>query len=407
MDSEVMTGAFAFVLRGVALALRFLLPLALIRLLGLEAAGVFALVTATAAIAPAALGWGLNNLLTRGLVLHRRRAPRLIATRLAVTAVSVGAAAAAALAIVFTTTPIPTLPVAPALAIVALETLALDVHVILIALGRARRANLMLFIRSAGWIPFFLIAASRFDAVCSLDATILFWIVGHVVALATLAPSIAKTSWRAIGVDFGWLRSGLRSSSFIYAADLGLVGQLYADRFLVAAMLGLEAIGIYSVCAAIAQSLQILVSSAVIQPALPRLIASARDRECSEALLKPLCHRLAWVFVAALSALVLACLVIADIHSIETSGAAAVSLCLLSFAAGARSLSDGLNVVLIGQERHRIYAGLSLLGATLSIALSILLLPILGLTGSGLAALAAAVTTALMRSKSIKNRSDP
>ena len=84
-----MTGALAFALRGTALALRFALPLALIRLLGLEATGQFALVAATAAIAPAALGWGLNNLMTRDLVLQPADAPRLITTRLAVTGASI------------------------------------------------------------------------------------------------------------------------------------------------------------------------------------------------------------------------------------------------------------------------------------------------------------------------------
>jgi O-antigen/teichoic acid export membrane protein len=407
LDSEVITGALAFALRGATLALRFVLPLALISLLGLEAAGLFAMISATAAIAPAALGFGLNNLLTRDLVLNRDQAPQLITARLAVTAGSIGLAMLAALVIFCSIPPIPALPPAPALAIIALETLALDIHVILIALGCAKRANLLLFLRSAAWIPLFLIAAFRHDAFRSLDWALSFWIIGHVVALATLAPLVSATSWRHIRIDAAWLRTGARSSIFIYAADLGLVGQLYADRYVVGALLGLDAAGIYSVCAAVAQSLQILASSAAIQPALPRLIASARRPGICLALLEPLCYRLASIFLALLAALAVAYILVSEAGVIDISDSAVAALCLLSLAAGARSLSDGLNAVLIGQERHRIYAGLSLVGAALSITLSILMLPMLGLAGSGLAALAAAVTTLLMRVKSIKNRSDP
>jgi O-antigen/teichoic acid export membrane protein len=390
LDEELTTGAFAFLLRASALALRFALPLALIRLLGLEATGLFALITASAAIAPAAMGWGLNNRLTRDLVLQPDDAPRLIATRLAVTASSIMLAMIAAMVILGFIAIDPTWPVAPALALIALETLALDIHVILIALGRARRANLLLFLRSAAWIPIFLIAAWRFEALRSLDLALGCWIAGHLLALATFSPLLLGKSWRNIGIDAAWLRRGARDSVWIYAADLGLVGQLHADRYLVGALMGLEATAVYSICAAVGQSLQILASSAVVQPALPRLIATAGQQEAWPQFLRAACARLALLFILLLAIAIAAMMVLAQTVAIRMEGATTAALLLLSLASGVRSLSDAVNAVLIGQGRHRIYSALSLTGAALSLALCWMLLPILGLAGAGFAALGSA-----------------
>jgi O-antigen/teichoic acid export membrane protein len=407
LNEEVTTGALALALRGAALALRFALPLALIRLLGLEAAGLFALVAATAAIAPAALGWGLNNLLTRNLVLHPDQAPRLIATRLAVTSASIAAAILAALAVFCVTVPMPGLPIAPTLTIIALETLALDIHVILIARGRAKRANLLLFLRSAGWIPLFLIGAWSLPDLRTLDAALSAWIAGHFAALAALTPLALAAPWRTAIIDPAWLKRSARDCLWIYVADLGLVGQLYGDRYLVGALIGLEATAIYGVCAAVGQALQVLASSAVIQPALPRLIASAHREPVTAAHLKPLAARLAVIALPLLAMLATGAILLAETGVLKISAATAWTLCLLCCAATARSLSDGVNALLVGQGRHRAYARLSLLGAALSLGLSVLLLPLLGLPGAGLAAFGAALAALIGRIKAAEKHNLP
>ncbi|WP_137155851.1 hypothetical protein [Rhizobium sp. FKL33] len=396
MDNEATTGALALVLRAATMALRFALPLALIRLLGLEATGLFALIAASAAIAPAALGWGLNNLLTRELVLVPEQAPRLIATRLTITVASTTSALLAAVLILHLIGPIPGLPLAPALLVIALETLALDIHVILIALGRARRANLLLFLRSAVWIPVFLVGAWRFEAWRSLDGLLYAWLAGHILALAALAPLALRATWPK-RLDGRWLMRSARNAAWVYAADLGLVCQLYADRYLVVAMLGLEATGVYSVCAALGQSLQILANSAVLQPALPRLIAAAQEPDVWSVHVRPVCIRLALMFAALLSMLTFTLIVVVGHEAFKLTASAAATLCLLSLAAGGRSASDVLNAVLVGQGRHRAYAALSMAGAAFSILFSLLLFPILGLTGAGLAAALAAGAALLGR----------
>lgn len=401
-----MTGALAFALRGTTLALRFALPLALIRLLGLEATGQFALVAATAAIAPAALGWGLNNLMTRDLVLQPADAPRLITTRLAVTGASMMVAMVAAIVALRVAGLHPGLPTVPALALVALETLALDIHVILVALGRARQANLLLFLRSALWIPLLLISAWWFEELRSLDAVLYAWIGGHIFASATLA---SRTRWRRSRIDLAWLKSCVRHCVWIYAADLGLVGQLYADRYLVGAFLGLESLGVYSVCAALAQSLQILASTAVVQPALPRLIAKAGAENARMASLKPVLVRLIQSFGLVLAVFIGSLAVLYEGHAVSVPAGAAATLCLLALAAGGRSFSDAFNAILVGCARHRAYAALSLAGAALATAFSIVLLPMIGMPGAGLAALLAACATLFGRvliTGFLTNRSD-
>jgi O-antigen/teichoic acid export membrane protein len=404
LNEEVTTGILSFALRAAALGLRFVLPLALIRLLGLDEAGLFALITATSAIAPAALGWGLNNLLTRDLVLKRNQAPRLIATRLAVTAASISTAMLAAFLAAQLIDPLPGLPLALALAIIALETLALDIHVILIALGRAKRANLLLLLRSAAWIPPFLLGAWALPALRCLDAALCAWIAGHLAALAMLAPLLLAVPWRAATIDGEWLKRGRRDAFWVYVADLGLVGQLYGDRYLVGALIGLEATAIYGVCAAVGQSLQALASSAVIQPALPRLIATAQEQAGTTSHLKPLAARLAMFILPLLAVLATGAALLAETAILTISTAAAWTLCLLCLAATARSLSDGVNAILVGQGRHRAYAVLSPLGAALSLGLSVLLLPLLGLPGAGLAALGAALASLAGRAKAIETR---
>jgi O-antigen/teichoic acid export membrane protein len=389
---------FAYLgLRSSTLFLRFLLSFYVIRYLGYEAAGVYGLTVGIIGLMPAAIGWGLNYFVAREVVGHNPAdVVGRVRDRLFVTLVSL------------TTATLLVLSAMPffgygfsylylyVIALVWLETFGLDVSLPLIGLEKAIEVNVLVFLRSGLWVPFVIALGLLFPQYRTIDVVLVGWIAANLMSWS-LFFYIAR-DWRlrkgfSTPIDFAWIRNRLGRSWYIYLSDLGIVGLIYIDRYIVSFMLGLTATGIYTFFWSLSNALQTLVATVVVQIALPVLVKTfpIGDRSAwRAALLRELTKTIVFstglaviIFVA--SELLLGYLSMQGLR--EHRG-----LLLLMLAASVlRSCSDLANIGITSTGRDRFYASINISGVFLSVALSFISIYTFGLIGAGIGSVVTAI----------------
>ncbi len=287
-SAAVETGRFRRrVLQAILLGLRlgnagakFALAVYMARWLGLEEVGLYGLLVGAATAVPAILGFGLNDWTARRIVGAPREAAIPAAlTRLSVTlGVEAVLQAAAWAALVAAGMPIAASTAMLMSAILVLEHLAIDDYALEIGRERPTFANLQLFLRAGFW-PVPVIAWGILDpAARTIDVVLGGWLVGLVVMWAVvLARSLSGGRWRLLRFDRTFPATALRGGVPFWLADAGAVGNLYLDRFVVSAFLGMEATGVYTFFWSFANVVHTLAVNGVIQPQVPRLIAAERS----------------------------------------------------------------------------------------------------------------------------------
>jgi len=396
----MLRGAFLLCLRASTLALRFCLPVYVIATLGLADAGRYGLAMGVIGLAPAVIGWGLNYFFVRDLAgLQSIEAMALIRLRLAITCASLAIVTLAAFLVCIAMGFKQDRMLALVFILVWLETLGLDMHMAMIARGGSVKANAVLFIRAASWIPILPVASLILPDMRSLNAIFLFWIFGHAAALSTLVLLFRRRrmTWFRGGMDMEWLKSRRPMLAPIYISDLAIAAALYTDRYIVNGWLGLEAAGVYLFYWSLTNALQILITSVIVQPATPAILSACRrtDDGLAGMLARSLLRLI--LLYAGLAGL---CVVFVELglniypYSLPRQTAL---FGLLVVAAGFRASSDLLNVSLNGLGKDRVYAATNIAGVILSSALGIGLMPSLGIAGMGVAVLVSAIGGFLLR----------
>jgi O-antigen/teichoic acid export membrane protein len=390
-------------LRSCTLVFRFLLSFYVIKYLGYEATGIYGLAVGAVGIVPAMIGWGLNNLVAREIVgVSPGMSASRIVTRLLVTFASLAALTIVGLAAALISGyHISTMYVLIAI-LVWFETFALDVHLPLIGLEKAMEANVLVFIRSALWVPFAIGLGIIFPTLRNLDAVFLIWIASHCVAIGVLLYLSRRLPLRQIvrePIRVAWLKDKFRKGRMIYLSDLGIVGLIYADRYVVSFMLGLTLTGVYSFYWSLANALQTLVGTAVVQVALPVFVrayrsgsrsgwyATMRREVIKTAVLTPLLG--AGIFIGAE--------VIINFMSMNELKENRLLFILMLAAAVVRSCSDLLNVGLISTGADKLYVNINIGGLFLSLMCTAIGSLAFGLQGVGIASLITAMLLLAMR----------
>lgn len=373
------------------LGLRFGLTFYIISMLGLEAAGSFGLILGAAAIAPAAVGLGLSYYLARdvagqtpaiaaAMVAQRWKATLLVMALATIVAVG--------LAMVFAV-PI-TRVVLLAGMILWLEVIGLDLFLVLISLEFTLAANVIVFIRTAAWIPVVVTLSIFVPEARSLDAVLGAWLGGHLASLVYLAFVVRKWPLATGGerrAQKGWVHRHLGRSWFIYISDLSIVGAVFLDRFILNSMAGLAITGIFAFYWALANAAQTLVVTAVVQPAFPGLLRHFRAgnltawwREVERTMLRAVASAvLAGGAIAAATGAII---------WLSPAGRFPVAIglfALLLAAAALRACAELLNYALISAGHDRSYAAINVVGVVMAAVLTYLGLRSFGLVGVGLA----------------------
>jgi len=379
-------------LRGAAAAGKFALSLYMLTYLGLAELGVFGLLVATATAAPTVLGFGLSDWTTRHVMgLPGSRAMPLAATRLTFT-VAVHAVVQPVFWVVNALLgyPIPAQYALPIGLIVLLEHLAADAHGPLIARGRVLLASVNLFIRAGLW-PFAIIAVGLvYRPARSLEWVLGAWVAGLMVMMAVLAfATLRGGRWRWVRLHWDWLRDALTRSWPLYLSGLGAVGSLYADRFIISALAGLELTGVYVFFWSAANVVHSVTVYGTFHPRVPLLVAAAQGEDFG-AFRKRLVHAqtetLAWAVLLSAMLWVAVDVFVHIAHKAQLSAHASLFVWIV-LAMLLRILADSYHFVLYALRRDKTIVAVNLAGAATSALLNALLVSSLAVTGAVVASI--------------------
>jgi O-antigen/teichoic acid export membrane protein len=368
----------------------------IISYLGLAANGAFGLLLGIAAVAPAAAGLGLSYYLARYVA---GRSPAEVAPvvrdRLRLTMIILFGATIVCIGIAIGLDRSIDGTVALGIVIVWLEVIGLDLFIVLIGLELTWMANLAIFFRSAAWVPVAVALGIALPALRSLEALLACWIAGHIAALGYIAwqlrgRSVLEAIVRAPATR--WIAQHRRQSWYIWLSDLGIVGAMFVDRFIVNDRLGIAATGVFVFYWSLANASHTLVSTTVIQPALPRLVRFYRGGDYA------IWRRELFVRIAAAAtmSLVAAGAIAAlafGVIALSPEGrfpVAPVLFGLLLLSALVRACSDVVNAGMTSTGDNAVYAAVNIVGVALAAGLSYTALILIGLEGVGWAALATA-----------------
>lgn len=275
-------GFFLSVLRIMGLGLRLLLSLFVSGTLGVDAFGRFSLLLAVSALVPTLVLMGLHHKVNRAVV---GRSPMVMATwlrdRIVLDASIGGTLAGVALAgfLVFVPFELSGPALASFLAICLLESILADSQVYLLCCKRPVLANLILFNRTALWVPAY-ICAAWFFGWQSLDPILFFWLGGCVISVATLVIGLWHWPWGSvmrIRPAYRWQFKDFRITSGLWLSDVSAAVIPFMERSLLFIILGPTATGVYALFWTLANGIQQVVVTAVIQPAIPVMVGLVRE----------------------------------------------------------------------------------------------------------------------------------
>ncbi|WEK51505.1 MAG: hypothetical protein P0Y66_05730 [Candidatus Kaistia colombiensis] len=377
--------------RAAGLAMRLGLVVYLARFLGIAEVGQFGLIQGAAGLAPVVVGWGVTYFLGRELVGRPPlEAGRLVRDRLLLTIASLAVAGVVVAAMMLADAIAVPASVLWIAAILFLETLAFDLHLALISLGKPLAANVLLFIRSGLWVVPAAGFGLAFPMLRTLDFVLFCWTLALVANFGALLSLVGDWPLAAIArhrVDTGWILSRMRGSGLIYLNDLGIAGMTYLDRYIVHSLLDLRATGVFVLHWAIANAIHVLVTAATVQLSLPVLVRAYRnggDRQWRTEL-----RALALRVLAIGAPLALLAYTVA-VHGLPltTDGTTPIDgplLALMLVSTVIRLLADALNYGLYSRGLDHPLACINIGGALASVLLSLALLSRFGLAGGGLA----------------------
>lgn len=408
-----MNVLFNMGLRGSTLVLRFALSFYIVKFMGLEAAGVYGLALGVVNAAPAALGWGLNYFISRDVSGKTSGVAGLyMKTRLLVTVTSLAVMTAVVLTVAFllghSVTPLYFL----ILLVVWLETISCDIHVPLIAQEMSSQANVLFFLRTSSWIVPVIGLGLAFQSLRTIEAIMTAWSCGYILMFLGLAWFLRSWPIRRIfqaPVRLRWVRKRMRRAWLIYISDMSNVGLVYADRYIVSLLLTLSLTGVYTFYWSLANALQTLISTAVLQVAVPVLFKAYNTgsmREWREAMVWQFTKTAAVAFALGL-AIFLSGNILVHFMNMPELGEHQGMFALLLLTAVVRSCTDLMGLGLNSLRKDAHYAFVNLSSVLLSIAMSVILISSFGFIGAGLSAFFTALVTASISSTLLWRASRP
>src|SRR5690606_16826327 len=121
-------------------------------------------------------------------------------------------------------------------------------------------AGVLLFVRLGGWPLIYIACAFMLPQLRNMESVLASWLVALVGCWGWLAISC----WRQGQIermwpDLAWIRARLGSSLPFHLYEMGSSLSQFIDRFLIGAVLGLTATGIYTFYWSLANAVNVLV----------------------------------------------------------------------------------------------------------------------------------------------------
>ncbi|MCR9294626.1 MAG: hypothetical protein NXI32_18060 [bacterium] len=387
--------------RGLTICCRFLLPIYIAESMSMSELGLYGIIAGIAGMMPALAGWGLNFAMSRQIIrANDQNRGGLIRDRLSVSILTVCLLAAIAVPILIVFAKLPTDLVLLATILAALEVLAVDVEKCLLAINEPEWSIWLMFLRYGAWVLPCILIGATFESMRSLQFVFELWIFMSIAALALGLWRLKRIPFQANEWHWGGSFDGpLVLSCFpVYLYDVSLAGLLYAERYVVAASLGLEATGVFTFCWSVCNAMVGLVSSSFIQPANFLLVELSQKNRLKwrlklEQLLKQVAATSA--VLSLLGAIGFLCLMQVW-PKLQIPGAFAV-ICAMLLGACFRIISDTCGVAMYSLDRDRLLLISNLAGFALLCVLSYIGATFFGLFGAALANALVFMTLAMFR----------
>jgi O-antigen/teichoic acid export membrane protein len=283
VSSRTLTALTIMALRGMSLVAKFALTLFIARFIGLEMLGLYGLVAGAAVMFPVAASLGLIRIVCRNAVSQ----PLSEVTHMLRRYWGIQAVLYGAIGILALTAGLFLDRLALALLIIAivfLEHVNGDLFVLLNHLAQPRLANVLMFVRTAGWICIYMTVALVFPALRDLHTLLEFWIAGGVLAIIGFAMAARHWPWLRVMQGAGhreWFSRHIKASWVLYINDMANTVAQYTDRYLVSLFMGLELTGVYVLFWSIGNALSNLVDTGIIQVSGPKLISAHTQQDRS------------------------------------------------------------------------------------------------------------------------------
>ena len=253
-----------------------LLALFMAKYLSFKDVGIFSLLVGLTSMLPGAAGLGLTYFVNRNLIGSSPVAVRQLARdRLIVTA-ACGIIAGAGVFLLRQSGRIE-LPLNPLVcaALIVTEMVGFDLHMMLIARHRAAVANFLLFVRSASWIPAFMLTAFLAPSFRNVHQVANFWLAGAVAGvLATvfvLRHIVFDEKFYRAPFEIQQIKSLFPRNMPIWVSDFSSAVGQNIDKFIISGIIGNEAAGIYYFYYSISNAAFIVCQSMTTQPYMPIL----------------------------------------------------------------------------------------------------------------------------------------
>lgn len=306
-------------LRSLGLVLRLALSLFVVTVMGVEVFGTLSLLLAMTSFAAPLATMGLHFQNNRDIVdaptrmmaerLRDRLAMNLLAgSGLALTMAAVLAAAGMSGA-QLPITGLTAQGMALFVVLCVLEVVLADAQNFLNSCRRTVLAAVVLFVRTALWVPPMMIAV-QLTHWSGLEPILWFWLGGTLAALAVMAVGVSDWPWHAVLRDRPVLRgqfAAFHKSAGIWLSDVSVAATPVIERSILLALLGPTIGGAYIFFWTLANGVLQVVQASVILPSTPVLVSAAQDTTRDfQTLVMRICRRAALATAGAGMALVAA-----------------------------------------------------------------------------------------------------
>jgi O-antigen/teichoic acid export membrane protein len=275
-------------MRCATLGIKFILTIFIAHSMGLEALGLYGLISGITIMAPTLASMGLMTLIARELVTHPL--PELTRTMrhywrvngLVYAGLIIPVAVAVA---VYLNQP---WLVGATLVLSLLEHINSDCFSLLINRKRPILANVLFFIRAGGWMFLFIALAWFWPEFATITALIWFWFVALIICLTGFVVATREWPWKPEGghetlVETKvWFVERARKTVQFWGSDLGNSAGQYIDRYIVTAFLGLQFTGVYVLYWSVVNAIYNLVNTGTLQINRPHLIDAAHRKDAAD-----------------------------------------------------------------------------------------------------------------------------
>lgn len=167
------------------------------------------------------------------------------------------------------------------LTLIVSEHLAQEMSRLAIAMGRPLFSSVLVFLRQGLWVLFLLLFLSFFPEWRELQTVVLFWTIGSISSVIFGVGILLSIRWKGAiqGINFSWILKGLAVAFPLLVATIAFRAIMTVDRYAFEAFNGPELLGPYSLFMGIAGALLTFMDAGVFAFLYPKMIRRASDNQ--------------------------------------------------------------------------------------------------------------------------------